>query len=107
MGQNISIVKVDEWGKVLDELDVNFAEVHHEIDDLGKWKEFEQNYIWLSTIDAFGHTYFNLLQMPFVIKELKRLKKELKNENVLSGIDKLIEFGKDLEDHDFIKFIGD
>lgn len=103
MAQHIGIIKVNERGETIDTLEVNFAEVVNILEDIDN---SENNYPWITTVDPYGDTIFNRIQIPFVIEDLKTMKniQELAQKD---DIDKLINFLEGVDIHQYIKFMGD
>lgn len=122
--QHIGVEITDERNKVLEESDINFANVIggalYRIQ--GDW---ESKYPMLSSVDPYGNTVFNILQRPFVIEELKKLKEEMLDEKIpkkefrtnypgvvtediwLRDLEKSLKFFEKLGVHQYLKFIGD
>lgn len=76
------------------------------------WPEWEDPaYPWLSTIDAYGHTYFSQDQMRRVIPELEALRGALGDNNeYLSHLDSVLALAKKCQrghGHEFLTFHGD
>jgi hypothetical protein len=103
--QNISIHLEDEAGKVIEEFSINFATVTA---FLWKADDAASKYPWLSTIDPYGDTLFNSLQVPFVVKELEMLQKD-SDEEMGKIISESIKVLRKVENdvHTYIRFIGD
>ena len=102
MAQNISIVKVNEHGVVLSKSEINFAPIQKV---LSKITNFKEKFPMLSSIDEYGNTSFNRIQLPRLIKELS------KSQNLLIGhrdiIYALVKFIEDFNIHEYLEFIGD
>lgn len=68
----------------------------------------KNKYPWLSTIDIYGATIFNYLQIPCLIKELEQLKhEEGLHEKVKGEIEKFITYAQQIEMGNLLRFIGD
>ena len=96
-----------EQGNVIERANnINFADI---ILVLQKTENYSQKYPWLSTIDPYGYTVFNVHQIPKLIKELKKLKEDIQDQNVMldNAIDSVISFLEKVEQHLYIRFIGD
>lgn len=104
MAQHIRIIKIDELGEALEDIQVNFADI---VNVLEAAYGYKKNYPWIATIDPYGDTIFNRIQMPFVIKDLKKLYQDKKDLLPKDAIDKLIAFLEKVDIHEYIKFIGD
>ncbi len=96
--QHIGIRKINEDGETLKVSGINFADF---MGELYKIKDYKSKFPLLSYIDPYGDTYFNDLQKPDLITELQRfnINQNLKNE--------MINFIKNADDLEYIKFIGD
>lgn len=103
MAQNISCYLEDENGKVVLNSGLNFANINKILWKVDKSKE---KYQWLHTIDEYGYTTFNHLQVPLIISELTQLKNDVDQE-LKNLITQFIEFISKTDRHQFIKFIGD
>ena len=104
MAQHIGLELVDEDGELIIDSRINVASV---MDALLEIESCKERYPWLTTIDEYGDTIFNRLQIPLVIRELTVLSSE-KPElgQVISGILHFLE--QSFQDvHQFVKFVGD
>ena len=104
MAQHIGIEKMNESGETLIECEVNFAEVINASTE--KLKAGEK-YRLLAYIDPYGNTYFNRLQLPDLISELLSLSSSLKSGKLAANIEKVISFIKEIDVHQYLKFVGD
>ena len=104
MAQHIGIIKINERGEMLERLEINFADVVNVLEEIDSYKD---KYPWIGTIDPYGDTIFNRVQIPFVIKDLKKLQKGVRELISKDSIDKLISFLEKFDIHEYIKFIGD
>ena len=102
--QNIEILLEDEKGKKIKELDLNFVGI---ISELWKIKDFQIQYEWLSTIDPYGNTIFNVYQIPKLIEESQELLKQIKDQNTKNSIKKFLDFSKEVKQHIYLRFVGD
>ncbi len=102
--QNINLRLGDELGKILEESGINFAPV---VGSLRKGDDYQNKYPFLSGIDPYGLTYFNVHQTPYVIKELQMFKDEDVASQVQNEILGTIEFLNKVYQHVYIEFIGD
>ena len=99
----MDVIKENEAGEKMDTWGGNVRMFIYEPSIKDKSK-----YPWLSTIDIYGDTVFNYLQIPNVNKELEQLKQEDGlPEKVKSEIDKFITYAQQLEQGDLLRFIGD
>lgn len=104
MAQNIKLEKVGENGAVIAGATINFADVFNRfstIPDAGK------KYPWMATIDPYGNTIFNRIQIPLVVNELENLRSEFQDQYGNAVIDQTILFLGKAGVHQYIKFIGD
>jgi hypothetical protein len=107
--QHIGYQLIGHDNKVLEEAELNFAEI---VGD-GLWrvcKDLEEQkikYPWLSTIDPYDDTVFNFRQIPFVVAELKQLSEEVNSQDFSEKIDQTIKFLEKAEIHQYVRFIGD
>lgn len=104
--QKVELEWVNEKGNTIERSQINFI---HIINDLLKVKDFKTKYVWLSTIDYYGNTFFNVRQVPIVIKELNNLKKEKIDLEVKNMISESVTFLNkvNIKVHTYIKFVGD
>lgn len=100
--QHIQLQLEDENRKVIETSAINFAGV---MTAVYKIKDFKIQYPWLSTIDPYGDTVFNKLQVPYIINELSVLAN--KSENNGLGIKESVSFIQKIDTHQFITFYGD
>ena len=99
--QNIKLWLINERGEAIDKATLNFVPVMHALFELDTHSE---RYPFLSGIDPYGYTYFNVRQMPRVIDELRTAKGEI---SALKEIEETIAFLVGVKQHMFAKFIGD
>jgi hypothetical protein len=107
MAQHIGCQIVDEFGKVIKDSNLNFAPIYFML-----WKidKKQKQYLWLHTIDPYGDTVFNTLQIPIIISELEDLLNEVdqKEQDLIRLVDEFLDFIKSaISVHTYIKFIGD
>jgi hypothetical protein len=100
--QHIGIRLEGEGGGEIFKLDINFGNIVNVLNERSKEK-----YPWLWGIDPYGYTVFNLYQTPHVISELKQLSSEVKNEDLKLVINRAIDFISKIEQHTYIRLIGD
>lgn len=101
--QHIGMRLEDESGGVIENFPINFADVIKILWDNNSLKSFP----WLASIDPYGLTIFNLNQSPKVIEELERLLNEVGDRDIEGLIKDSINVLKKVEQHVYIKFIGD
>ncbi len=89
-----------EGGGLIRKIEINLAEIIKELPNDSKEK-----FPWLWSIDPYGLTMFNLYQVPHVINELEELARL--NKSLESEIKDIIEFMKQIEQHTYIRLIGD
>lgn len=104
MVQLISCFLEDERGKILEKSDLNVVDI---IKKSWEIKNFKEIYKWASSIDPYGNTIFNVHQIPYLTAELENLKKEINDKKFESDVDKLQDFLKKIEQHLYIRFVGD
>ena len=98
----IDVIKETETGELIDRWEGDVRLFYE------KSIRDKKKYPWLSTLDYYGPTLFNYLQIPNLIKELEQLKNEAGlPEKVKSEIEKFITYAKQLEYGDLLRFIGD
>ncbi|HZE86739.1 MAG TPA: hypothetical protein VE090_00895 [Methylomirabilota bacterium] len=102
MAQHIGIEKVNERGEILNNFHVNFAAVVNILEEID---EYQKKYPWIATIDPYGDTIFNRIQIPFVVEDLKKLQKD--KDELTNTINELIDFFEKVDIHEYLKFIGD
>lgn len=88
--QNITVVYQDEEGKVLEQLPINFVDVFSAMP--GTYEENKGKFPWAFSINPYGDTYFNVLQWPYLVEELSRLKDIVTNKNAKNIIVGIINF---------------
>src|SRR5262245_50700660 len=66
-----------------------------------------QKYPWLSTVDPYGNTVFNKVQIPFVVAELTKLKNEDASNRYLLDIDQVIEACNKVANYEYLLLLGD
>ena len=93
----------DERGKIIETSETNFADVLLELWEI---KDSKQKYPWLFSIDPYGFTIFNTHQAPIVKSELERLELEVPDE-VKNTIQTVINFLNKVDQHLYLRFIGD
>jgi hypothetical protein len=121
--QNITVEIVDERNVLIEVLDIDFADVIGGV--LWRLEKYKERFPWLSSIDPYGLTYFNTLQLPLVSAELERLNEEIRDEKVvkrpfqtnypgivteekaINELEKALAFFKKLKTHEYLKFTGD
>lgn len=103
MAQNIKIRKTNERFEPLVESTLNFASLNKYIYTLPNTHEFP----WCRSIDEYGMTVFNLLQIPHVTAELVKIRQTVEDPELQSEIDDILTFIGDLTNHEYIQFIGD
>lgn len=99
MTQHISCQIQNENGELIHDSKLNFASIKKYCND-------KSHYQWLNTIDYYGDTTFNKLQLQFVILELERLHKNV-DANTQRQIQELIIFINKVDLHQYLKFAGD
>jgi hypothetical protein len=100
--QNIGIIIENEKHDELFRSDINFVDILntvHEIDDKNKFP-------LISSIDPFGLTTFNFIQVPYLKYELKKLADNLTVEGRKS-VSELLLFLEKIERHKYLVFVGD
>ncbi len=100
-GSVVDIELQNEKGETIEKSPINFVEFLYFVD----YSILNKEYPWLATIDPFGNTIFNVLQIPNLVKDLEKLSNE--NAEKTSTIKEVITFLKKIDTHLYIKFIGD
>jgi hypothetical protein len=100
--QYIGIRLESESGGKISDSDINFGDIVNALEDNTKEK-----YPWLWGIDPYGYTVFNLHQTPHLIAELKGLSSEIKQDAVKDIISRAVDFINKIEQHTYIKLVGD
>lgn len=100
-GQVVEIELQNEKGETIEKSPINFVEFIYSAD----YPILSKEYPWLATIDPFGDTVFNVLQIPNLVKDLEKLSTE--NTEKISTLKEVIAFIKKIDTHLYIKFIGD
>ena len=104
MAQHIGIEKIDEKGIALDRCKINFAII---VNTLYKIDSFQGQYPWLSGIDPYGDTIINRIQSQLMIIELLKLRDNMDDMILTQATDEVVSFIKQIDIHQYIKFIGD
>lgn len=107
MPQHIGCHIVDEVGKLIKDSNLNFAPIYFMLWRIDKK---QKKYRWLHTIDPYGDTVFNALQIPIVISELEDLLSEVdqKEHDLMRLVNIFLDFIKSATSvHTYVKFIGD
>lgn len=100
--QHIALLTIDESGNQIKRSDINFAEI---MQNVFEDTDYQNKYPWLSTIDPYGLTFFNQLQVKKMVEELKKLSES--NNNIEVTVKLLINYVESLGDLEYLKFIGD
>jgi hypothetical protein len=105
MAQHIAVSEVDELQKnTIERSDINFAVIQKH---LRVQPDYVRIYPWLTTIDEYGNTTFNYLQLPYVVGELKALNAATPSTEIGREIEKLISYLAQKSQGQYILFIGD
>src|SRR3990167_7769379 len=72
--QHIGIRIEDETGNILKTSEFNFAEI---VEVVHKTENFKVKFPWIATVDPYGDTLFNHLQVPYVLEDLAKLSENL------------------------------
>lgn len=100
--QHIQLELEDEDRKVIETSAINFSDI---LGALYEHQDFKIQYPWLSTIDPYGNTVFNRLQIPYIIDELNVLMSKIPNKEM--SIKDTISFIEKISTHQYITFYGD
>jgi hypothetical protein len=105
MAQDITVIRTNTPdGEMVERSDVNLAPIIGELHE----KKLAEKFPFLAGIDEYGGTYFNQLQLPYVIRELGILIQEKEMAQHEGALEKLIVFmQKAKELHQFIGCLGD
>ncbi len=103
--QHIEIQLGNLKEEVFKRSEINFAEI---LTAIFKIQDSKMKYPWLVTIDPYGDTLFNHLQIPQILNELNNLSGIL-SEDLNKKVNDLISFLKDtrVDLDQFIVFVGD
>ena len=103
--QHIGIQLQNLKGDVFKTSEINFAEILKAVYEI---QDSKVKFPWLITIDPYGDTLFNQLQLPQIINELNNLSTTLSGD-LDKKVNTLISFLKDTEigSDQFIVFVGD
>ena len=104
MSQHTTICKEGEGGNILESSQVNFADV---INELYKFAGFQTEYPWIATINPYGDTVFNQIQIPLVIADLKKLIERTYDLKLQEDLRTVLSFLSKVDLHEYIRFIGD
>jgi hypothetical protein len=105
--QDISIVLCYQNQEVVERSNLNFVDIFK-----AQFNLLDHPGIlpWIETIDPYGNTIFNELQVKYFIQDMEKLKILLDDEKIKKLIDEIIVFSKKIIDegpHLYLKFIGD
>lgn len=102
--QVINVRVENEKGEVLRTSPVNFADILIHVWEVPEYKSELQ---FLAGIDPYGHTLFNVQQVPYLLRDLGKLYNLSSDENVKVLMVKVNQFLNEVEQHDYVRFIGD
>lgn len=105
--QHIGLTIMDEQYHVLKRLDINFADILNRLPFDKEGLLSDVDFPWLSTIDPYGNTFFNHLQVPKLISDLSKCRQSLDDEIAKRALDKAVEVLKTVKSLTYIHFIGD
>lgn len=106
--QHIGLELRSESGELIDRLEVNFADAMKMFWELKlSDEEIKENYPFLGTIDPYGDTMFNVHQLVLVTNELKKFAQTSQGSPLHDVINKVVEFFRKSEQHEYVWFIGD
>ena len=103
MAQHIGIIKQNEQNEVLTRSEANFAPVYNALAQIGDASQ----YPILSTVDPYGDTVFNHLQVPQLAAELERLKSESPSQQVGKTIEDILTFLSGWKRREYLRLVGD
>jgi hypothetical protein len=106
--QDISIVTCKESQEIVERSNLNLVDLFMEsnVDLL----EHPGLLPWIETIDPYGITLYNAMQVEYLIKDFRKLKMVEKEEKMKKFIDETITFAQKVIDgipNLYLKFIGD
>ena len=107
--QHIGIILEDERNNLVERSESNFADILNAFYNKIQYEEAVRKYPWLTSIDPYGNTIFNHLQVPHLIRELDEIK-TLLGPQATAILEKIIIFvsNRVVESEGlYIKFIGD
>lgn len=99
MAQLVNIAVTDNKGVIEENLSGNFAQIIKLA-----WKEGENKYPWITSIDEYGNTYINPGQARHLIRELKQLNVGQEFEADKAEV---IQHLEELKVHTLLAFFGD
>lgn len=105
--QNIGVRVEDEAGTVISSSNINFADILNLFDSHQDWEKQKKKYPWLTSINPYGDTVFNLLQIPYLINELDSLKKVYASDKSIEDCITFLNQEILCENHNYLRFIGD
>jgi hypothetical protein len=105
MAQHIGCHIEDFEANLLKSSELNFASINLYLWEVDKVKE---KFVWLHTIDEYGDSIFNYLQIPYLVEELQNLAKQAAVELQKTILD-FVNFISTVNDENrnFVRFIGD
>lgn len=101
--QHIALNIINEKGGIIKASDINFAKTMLSLFDK---EDYERKFPWLSTVDPYGLTVFNGLQIKHLVHDLKSLRDLSENKSEYL-IEESIDFIQQSGDLQLIQFIGD
>lgn len=104
MAQHIGVSKFDESNNLIEQYDINLAAIHEALSSDAKSKD---DFPWLSSIDEYGVTTFNALQVAHVRDEIKNLSNNFETSELLNPLKRLDQVLSNLDRHEYVKLIGD
>lgn len=104
MAQHIQIIKANEQGEEIERSNTNFAPINKALYQINRYKK---KYPWISSIDEYGNTSFNYLQVPYLITELEHFQKEDAAKELIKEIKIILSFIQKISKFEHVKFIGD
>ena len=99
--QHIGLIITGEDGKLIDQSNINFAEILSYVSSLNNSIDFP----WISTIDPYGMTVYNGKQIPKFVADLEKLKRI--SPKISKAINETIAYTAKVKDFQLLNFIGD
>jgi hypothetical protein len=97
--------------EIIKDFEGDFSHVISILFDDNGWEERSRHYPWMTSIDPYGNTIFNHLQLRYLIPELRNFSDTHLNQRDEETIKDLITFLSEIEErrlpHSYVVFNGD
>ncbi len=101
--QLIEVTRQNENGEIIDTLSLNFANILSFVFE----KTSNDKFPWLWSVDPYGDTVFNEIQIQNLIKELESLLTLANDSESISSIILFRNYIKEVTSHQYLKLSGD